>query len=341
MTKDTITRYITEAGRANGVFCRSTNARCPDQSSAMSYRILLFIGLSILLASCRTPMNPPEHPVEPATLSALIMQADKIVVSESLLDDAKVLFSSNDPKDIAEFNDALTVVVPDGWFHCMCIGSPAIRLYRGDTELVRITSHHGQSVRCSLWSSDAMLKNQEKWLQWFDARKMPEPRHEVDEMAANAKQSAATYQTWLAAMPKTLRPVWDQAMKDEISPDFKPLRDAIAREFPDTRQRALNLLAWYGSGSGPWSGFPSYESAAAELLLDIPTSDLVAAVQSDNLTDAQLTGAARFLSGWGFSERRPGDHQTLPVGLKEKLLKHTLAGTDKDNQERAQSAFGK
>ena len=307
----------------------------------MFHRTLLLIGLSALLASCRTPMKTPEHPVEPAKLSALITQADKIVVLESLLDDAKVLFSSSDPKDIAEFNNALTVVVPDGWFHCMCIGSPAIRLYRGDTELVRITSHHGQSVRCSLWSSDAMLKDQEKWLQWFDARKMPEPRREVDEMAANAKQSAKDYQKWLEAMPKSIRPVWEQAMKDELAPDFKPLRTAISQEFPDIRKRTLALFAWYGSGSGPWSGFPSYESTAAELLLDIPTSDLVDAAQTDNLTDAQLGGAARLFGGWDFSQRRPGDRKTLPALLKDKLLKHTLTGTNKDNQERAQNAFGR
>jgi hypothetical protein len=155
----------------------------------MLYRTLLLTGVLTLLVACRAPTGTPEHLVEPAKLSALIAQADKIVVLESIWADAKVLFSSSNPKDIAEFNESLTVVVPDERFRCMCIGSPAIHLYRGNTKLMQITSHHGQYVRCSLWSSDAMLKDKEKWLRWFDARKMPKPRREVEEMAA--KRSAA------------------------------------------------------------------------------------------------------------------------------------------------------
>ncbi len=174
-----------------------------------------------LFAVCHAEDQKDERPVEPAKLAALIKQADKIVVSDSPMENAKTLFSSTAPKDIAEFNDALTLAPPKGWFHCMCIGTTAVRLYRGDTELALVTNHHGQSVRCSLWSSDAMLKNAEKWLQWFDARKMPEPRKEVDDMAARAKQSEVAYTRWLAAMPKSVRPLWAQATRDEISPNVK------------------------------------------------------------------------------------------------------------------------
>ncbi len=250
-----------------------------------------------------------------------------------------MLFSSTAPKDIAEFNDALTVAPPKGYFHCMCIGTPAVRLYRGDTELVLVTNHHGRSVRCSLWTSDAMLKDPERWLQWFDARKMPEPRKEVDDMTARAKQGEISYARWLASMPKSVRPLWERATRDEISPNVKPLRTALAKEFPDTRQRVLSLFTWYGSGDGPCSGFPSYESAAEELLLDIPTADLIAAAQIDNLTQEQLEGAARLFGGWDFSQRRPNDRKALPAALKKKLLDHSLKSTDDDKLGGAKNAF--
>jgi hypothetical protein len=305
----------------------------------MFTRTILSLALFVLLPGCDAADKKDARPVESAKLAALIKQADKIVVSDSPMKDARVLFTSTVPKDIAEFNDALTVTAPKEWFHCMCIGTPAVRLYRGDTELALITSHHGRSVRCSLWTSDAMLKDPEKWLQWFDARKMPEPRKEVDDMAARAKQGEISYARWRAAMPKSVRPLWERAIRDESSPNVKPLRAALAKEFPDTRQRILALFSWYGSGDGPWSGFPAYESAAEELLLDIPTLDLVAAAQTDNLTDTQLEGAARLFGGWDFSQRRPDDRKTLPATLKKKLLDHSLKSKDEDKLGRAKNAF--
>lgn len=305
----------------------------------MLIRTVIALTLFASLTACHTVEKKDERPVDPAKLAERIKQADKIVVSESPMKDAKVLFTSTAPKDIAEFNDALTVAPPKGWFHCMCIGTPAVRLYRGDTELALVTNHHGRSVRCSLWTSDAMLKDPEKWLLWFDARNLPEPRKEVDDMAARAKQGEISYARWCAAMPKSLQPRWERATRDEVLPNVKPLRAALAKEFPDTGQRILALFSWYGSGAGPWSGFPSYESAAEELLLDIPTLDLIAAAQADNLTETQLEGAARLFAGWSFSQRRPDDRKTLPAALKKKLLDYSLKSKDEDKLGRAKDAF--
>jgi hypothetical protein len=301
-------------------------------------KVFALIWLALLTA-CHAADKKDERPVDLAKLAALIKEANKIVVSEGPMKDAKVLFSSTAPKDIAELNEALTVVPPKDYFHCMCNGTPAVRLYRDGTELAVVTNHHGRSVRCSLWTSDAMLKDPEKWLRWFDARKMPEPRKEVDDMAARAKQSEISYARWRAAMPNSVRPLWERATRDEISPNVKPLRTALDTEFPDTHQRVLALFTWYGSGDGPWSGFPSYESAAEELLLDIPTPGLIAAAQSDNLTETQLEGAARLLGGWTFSQRRPDDRRTLPAALKKKLLDHSLKSKDEDKLDRAKNAF--
>jgi hypothetical protein len=301
------------------------------------------IGLAFLALVAVADANARENKgsVEPAKLSALIKQANKIVVFEEPVEDATVLFSSTNVNDIAEFNKALTVVVPsreDG-FHCMCLGSPAIRLYRGETELALISNHHGLSVRSSLWTSDAMLKDTEKWLRWFDARKLPGPRKEVEDMATRAKEREASYARWLGAMPKPLRPFWDRAIEDELNPKLEPLRSALTKEIPDTRQRALALFAWFGSGKGPWSGYPVYETVAEELLLDLSTSDLVTAISAKGVTQTQLEGAARLFAGWNFLKRRPDDKEKLPEPLKRMLLEHSLKSTDADKQSRAKSAF--
>jgi len=141
-------------------------------------------------------------------------------------------------------------------------------------------------------------------------------------------------------MPKSVRQLWEQAVHGWPIPNVKPLRAALAKEFPDSHQRILALFSWYGSGDGPWSGFDSvYETAAEELLLDFPTPDLIAAAQADNLTDAQIEGAARLFAGWSFSQRRPDDLKTLPAALKKKLLDHSLKSKNEDKLGRARNAF--
>ncbi len=211
----------------------------------------------------------------------------------------------------------------------MCDGTPAIRLYRGTNEMALVTNHHGRSIRCSLWSSDAIVGKPEPWLQWFDARKTMEPRKEVEDMAARAKEAETSYQRWLEAMPKSIRPLWAQTTQKELSPIIEPLRFALANEFPDKQKRVLALFSWFGSGDGPWSGFPAYESVAKELLLDIPTPDLIAAAQTDNLTAAQLEGAGRLLGCWDFSQRRPNHQKNhfLPRSRRNCWIIHSKART--------------
>src|SRR5262245_55642272 len=156
-----------------------------------SYSIFAIIFYLILGSTCfgqlnkgkstkdkRKPVEEEIKPVEPSALKKLIGEADRIVISESVFEDARVLFTSGDKKDIIEFGDALTIVVPEGLFHDMCLGSTTIRLYRGGIELASITNHHANSIRCSLWTSDVQLLDPDKWIKWFDARKITGPREE-------------------------------------------------------------------------------------------------------------------------------------------------------------------
>jgi hypothetical protein len=162
----------------------------------------------------------------------------------------------------------------------------------------------------------------------------------AEKIAAQDKKADAAEARWRKAMPKSILPLWDGVARGPFEPDVAPLRTALAREFPDTRQRILALFAWYGSGEGPWSGFPSYEEIAEKLLLEYPTPDLVAAAETGTLTEPQLEGAARLFGGWPFGKNRPADQKALPPALKKKLLDHSLKSTDQDKRQRARSAFG-
>ncbi len=162
----------------------------------------------------------------------------------------------------------------------------------------------------------------------------------AEKIAAQEKEADAAEARWRKAMPKSILPLWDGVAQGPFEPNVAPLRTALTQEFPDTRQRILALFAWYGSGEGPWSGFPSYEEIAEKLLLEYPTPDLVAAAETEALTEPQLEGAARLFGGWPFGKNRPTDQKALPAALKKKLLDHALKSTDQDKLQRARSAFG-
>lgn len=279
--------------------------------------------------------RPGPHPVDAAQLSALIRQADRIVVFERPFAGSRAIYTSTKHKDIQEFNDALQVAPDPDDHSCLCADILTVRLYHGDTELVSITNHHGRYVGCSIWSQGALVTDPARWLAWFSNHGMPQARQEFDADAAAETQSRLTYARWVAAAPVHARPFLEQ--QDGV--DINGLREALAHEFPDRRELIVALYGWFGSGAGPWSGFPANETIPEDLLLELPTADLVAAAARPELSEAQLEGAARLFGGWPFGKQRPQELKSLPPALKKKLLTHSLKSSDPDKLERARQAF--
>src|SRR4030095_4031431 len=145
-----------------------------------------------------------EKPVVLADLENVFLRTVRVVVKQSPISGAKILFESTDQKDVDDLHKSLIVEVPSDWFHCMCIGSPAVYLYERSGDGVQLTNHHGLSIRCSLWTSDARVSDTEKWLSWFDRRGIPGPRQEVAARRAREEASARDWAKWLAAMPKAV-----------------------------------------------------------------------------------------------------------------------------------------
>ena len=276
------------------------------------------------------------HPVNAAQLSALIRQADRIVVFERPFAGSHAIFTSTERKDIEEFDNALRVAPDPDDHSCLCADILTVRLYRGDTELVTLTNHHGRYVGGSIWSQGALVTDPDRWLAWFSSHGMPQAREEFDAEAAAEKQSRLDYARWVAAAPVHARPF----LAEEIhGVDTNGLREALANEFPDRRDRIVALFGWFGSGAEPWSGFPANESIPEDYLLELPTADLIAAANRADLSDPQLEGAARLFGGWPFSNQRPQALKSLPPALKKKLLVHSLKSSDPDKLARARRAF--
>jgi hypothetical protein len=281
--------------------------------------------------------------IDPSAVRSLVASANRIEVVEILSEGERVLYSSHRKDDIAQFVDALDLVRPETWFHCGCLGNPAIRLFSGSRLVASVSNHHGLLVRVSGWDGDATLANQEKWLQWFDRRGISSVRQEVDDAKQRAEQNRAAEARWVSAMPRLLQPLW-QADRDRIvttpaEPDLDVWQAALVQEYPDFTARIASLLHWYGSGAGPWSGYPSYEGIAEDLLLLYSTPELLSAVEALELTPEQSEGAARLFGGWQFRSSRPSDGDLLSENLRRTLLVHAMASSDEDKRARASAAF--
>ena len=68
-----------------------------------------------------------------------------------------------------------------------------------------------------------------------------------------------------------------------------------AAQEPDPVARVRALYTWFGAGKGGWSGCPSYEGAAEQLLLAYPVEVLLAALDASTwpLRTAQRDCSAR------------------------------------------------
>jgi hypothetical protein len=138
---------------------------------------------------------------------------------------------------------------------------------------------------------------------------------------------------------------------------------SLTRQFPDAGQEVRALFAWFGSGVGPWSGFPVYENVPAYLLLRHTPRELISALEATPLTDPEMEGAARlfsvyayptpvltpahFFSGptYGPPVRTSTEDRrligALPANLKRSFMARVLTTGDPDNIARAREAFEK
>jgi hypothetical protein len=162
-----------------------------------------------------------------------------------------------------------------------------------------------------------------------------EARRETEERGKKAEAALIRVR---ALLPPGLRGVWEE-QKSWWSPDLELLRTKLKAELPDRTKQILLLLAWFGTDSDLWSGFPIYEEIPDRLLLDYSTPEILEVAQSTTLDGAQIEGLARFLAGWNFYKQRPNDLVLVPLALKQTLLAHSLKSDSNDKKERARSAF--
>jgi hypothetical protein len=264
---------------------------------------------------------------------------------------------------LTELKQTLAILDGPGG-HCMCHGEPTLELLSPQGEpLTALGVHHGRSVRWAAWKDDAELLDGRRLLEWLDHRGVPGPLHEYLEEQRRQEQGQADWQRWWGAMPDCLKQlpadVWERAAETN---DLTPVQESLAAAYLEPQARILALFRWFGSGAGPWTGFPVYEQLAEQILLQLPVEELVVVLQTAPLSEEQLEGAARFFAGRAFANRasgegvqlppsltysnlaaflpeRSGEPAAIPVALRQRLLGHCRKSSDDDKRRRAESAF--
>jgi hypothetical protein len=311
----------------------------------------IWVALVLAVSSASAGEEQKTHPVRPTDLLLTTGRADRIVVFDWSTP-PKTLYTTTSKRDIAALANALIVEPPKGWLRCACIPEIEVELSRGGKALGSISLQRDLTIGFTQWSGDARLAAPEKLLRWFDARGINGPRRGFEEILTDRKTDQVASERWFGAMPPALRPLWRKLLldpwKNDPSQDGRPIANALKPEllqlFPDDRQRIRVLFGWFGSGAGPWSGFPWYEDVPAQLLLDYQPSVLIAALQGTALTDSEMEGAARLFSryaqrAWFPTKEDKSMIALLPVELRKTLLEHVLQSGDQDNIERARRSL--
>ena len=249
-----------------------------------------------------------------------------------------VLLDTEDEKSVAALVRALQIVEGSAGRCDLCLGDPTIVLLTGDGRRVTLAVHHGNCIRWDAWSDDAKLASGESLLAWLAEQGITYPRDEEREALRRREADAQAARHWLAGMPSCFERFSARVFEEQLAADPSALMAPLQAALPDARDQALALFEWLGHGVGSWTGFPVYECVPERLLLCMPMSALTGALRQD-LSEAQLEGAARFFAGWQFRNGRLSDAARLGRSDRSKLLTHVLSSSDADKQQRAQKAF--
>jgi hypothetical protein len=256
-----------------------------------------------------------------------------------------VLIDTSEPEAVQELRVALRVADLPGAY-CMCPGDEALELLdETGRPIATVTLHHGVSLRWAGWTSDGMLEDGMRVLNWMAERGFSEPRERFFQQQRAAEKSRELDLQWLAAAPIPLRPLGERllAPSREGVTSAELLDDCRSRllaAYPNIQERTLALLDWNGRGTGRCSGFPVHEEIPGRLLSEIPIQDIVDALQCGRATGAHLAGAVRHLVGWKSRPKQKADLERLPESLRQALLDQAEQSGDEDKRGRARYLLG-
>lgn len=295
-----------------------------------------------------------------ASLDALFARATRVRVLECGASDGKPLggpvLVDVTGEDVERVRAHLRIVEspPGGGFHCMCLGDLAIELVGGpaggsaayrEERITTLGFHHARSVRHAAWNSDALLVDGPALVKWLATQGAPGPLRAHEEDVARMKRADGDRRRWLQATPPCFADLgrWESRGLPPLAsyPAYDEPEAKLRASYATTEDAVRALLGWYGSGAGPWSGYPSYEDFPEKLLhrlgLDVARAVALSCADDDALV---LRGAARLFSSWHLVAHQKSAVGDVPEALWKKMRPHVQAMHDADVTARFDHAVG-
>jgi hypothetical protein len=230
--------------------------------------------------------------------------------------------------------------------HCMCAGD--MELVVIGRQQATITLHHGYTIRWpGPWDwSDAALADPDAFIGWLAARGVTRYADENAQRRDAALQRERQRERWLAAAPQYLRD-WLPALEETSTGMPRRLNEEDVNEclavlratIGNDDEIAVALLRWFGSGAGPWSGFPCYEDVPEALLVGLGTRQVLSSVASRPIDEPTLGGLARYFGSHEHRKKRRVDLRTVPAELRDRMVALLVRQGDEGNVERLRSAI--
>ena len=198
--------------------------------------------------------HDPARDVRPAELAKLIDRADRVVVKQQPSAGSRLLYESDQRRDLDELKAALKVVPPEEPIRCNCPGSPALYLYSQGRQVGLVTNQHGKTTRSTSGGPTPRSRNPPR--SWIGSRSGASRSRGRSTRGAKGWTSrpGPPSGNGSRACPPRSSPSGRLA---EVGGGFggEQLREALARGFPTVNERIRAVFAWYGLGwgSGPAS----------------------------------------------------------------------------------------
>ncbi len=246
--------------------------------------------------------------------------------------------------DLPKLREALAIREGGPGFRCMCRGDMAIellsrgkRLLLGRSTIGAIGLHHGVSVRLDAWGSDAELVDGRAFFVFLAEHGLPELLAQYDAARVAQQEAEARDRAWRARAPEEIA---DRLAELEGMWRAPEVAREVSRRVVEARgiEGAIaTLLAWYGAGEGPWSGYPVREGIPEQLLESIGVDAVIDAIANGRVPPD--VGAARFVAMHARNRAEQRTVHRIPSTVQASLRASADVTNDRDNVGRLRHAL--
>ena len=290
-------------------------------------------------------MAPDQEPAVPdlAALDCLLQRARAVRVSDVVRPaEPAILADLMEPADLNRLRQAMAVSSLPGGI-CMCHGDVRFEFLdsRGQ-QIATVGFHHGVTLRWTGWEGNAVLADGQALLHWLNDHQAPRALEQFEEDERQRSRALAAQANWTATVPAALSGLAPRILalsSTGESPSAELLSEAhtlLGHGLREPTPRVLALLAWCGSGTGRYSGYPVHEAFPGLLLRDVPIAVIITALQDPQVGERHDAGAVRHLLGWKSRNKQKRDINTIPTSLRVRLLHQARTSDDATIRRRAE-----